>query len=163
MDNKQSPEKWHVLYTAPRAEKQVDKRLQQQGIQTFLPLHLSPRRWSDRVKWVEMPLFPSYIFVQTTEYILRSLPTVPGVVRIVFYNNRPALIKNSEIKAIRTFLEQAREKELQYTVDDEVLIACGPLKNISGKITKIGKRFLVLHMEELGITVSVKIDQIIKK
>jgi transcription antitermination factor NusG len=163
MHNKQLPERWHVLYTAPRAEKQVNKRLQQQGIQTFLPLHRAPRRWSDRVKWVEMPLFASYIFVRTNEYTLHQSLNVQGVARIVFYDGKPALIKESEIKAIQTFLEKAREKELQYTVDDEVLIACGPLKNISGRVKRVGKRFLVLHMEVLGMTVSVGIDQIIKK
>jgi transcription antitermination factor NusG len=162
MNTSRLPENWHVLYTTPRAEKQVNQRLQQQGIQTFLPLHLSPRRWSDRVKLVDVPLFSSYIFVRTTEHILRSLLIVPGVARIVFYDNRPAVIKEQEIAAIEQFLVLARAKELNYSPDEEVLIACGPLKNIAGKIKRIGKRFLVLHIEELGVTVSVGINQVMK-
>lgn len=55
--------KWYVLYTAPRAEKQVENRIRGMGVICWLPLRKSPRAWSDRVKIVEMPLFPSYIFV----------------------------------------------------------------------------------------------------
>jgi transcription antitermination factor NusG len=163
MNHKQSPDKWHILYTAPRAEKQVDQRLQKQGIQTYLPLHLSPRRWSDRIKWVEMPLFPSYIFVCATEPVLRQMLSVQGVARIVFYDGKPAIIKESEIKAIQTFLEQAHEKELRYTVDEQVLIACGPLKDISGKIKRIGKKYLLLYLDQIGISVSVALDQVRKR
>jgi transcription antitermination factor NusG len=155
-------EQWYVLYTAPRAEKQVEQRLKQSDLPTFLPLHLAPRCWSDRVKMVEVPLFASYIFVRTTEYILRSLLVVQGVSRIVFYDGRPAIVREAEIKAIRQFLEQASAKELSYAPNEEVLIACGPLKNISGKIKRIGKRFLLLHLEQLGLTVSVGVDQVVK-
>ena len=66
-------EKWYVLYTAPRAEKQVDQRLKKEGITTFLPLHLSPRRWSDRIKLIEVPLFSSYIFIYTAEFSFTGL------------------------------------------------------------------------------------------
>ena len=53
VSNKQN---WYVLYTAPRAEKQVKQRLDAQGIKSWLPLHKTPRVWSDRVKIVEIPL-----------------------------------------------------------------------------------------------------------
>ena len=52
---------WNVLYTAPRAEKQVKERIAALGVECFLPLHRTPRVWSDRVKIVEVPLFSSYI------------------------------------------------------------------------------------------------------
>jgi transcription antitermination factor NusG len=157
-DNK----RWYVLYTAPRAEKKAEQRLKQNDLQTFLPLHLSPRRWSDRIKMVEVPFLPSYLFVRTTEHDLRSLVSIQGVSRIVFYNGKPAVIRDKEIKAIELFLEQARTREISYSLEEEVLIACGPLKDISGKIKRVKKKFLVLYLEQLGVTVSVGIDKIIK-
>ncbi len=157
-----SSKKWYVLYTSARAEKQVELRLKKEGIDVFLPLHLSPRRWSDRIKMIEVPLFPSYIFVRTSDPELRKLLMIPGVSRIVFYSGSPAVVKEKEIQAIRDFLGQVRSRELNFSIDDEVLIACGPLKDISGKIKKIGKNQYLLHLEQLGLTVHVGVDQVIK-
>lgn len=58
---------WYVLYTAPRAEKKVEERLRERGVECYLPLHRSPQVWSDRVKMVDKPLFISYVFVRSTE------------------------------------------------------------------------------------------------
>ncbi|MDR3184292.1 MAG: UpxY family transcription antiterminator [Prevotellaceae bacterium] len=155
--------KWYVLYTAPRAEKQVERRLEKEGFTAFLPLHLSPRRWSDRIKLVEIPLFASYIFIYEEAALLQRVVTVQGVSHVVYYNGKPAMIRESEITSIRQFLEQARARELNYQPDEEVLIACGPLKNISGNIIKkIGKTHMALHLKQIGLTVTVAIDQIKK-
>jgi transcription antitermination factor NusG len=155
-------EKWYVLYTAPRAEKQVVQRLEKEGITAFLPLHLSPRRWSDRIKLIEIPLFSSYIFIYTQEPLLHRTITLQGVSHVVYYDGKPAVVRESEISAIQQFLKQARAKELSYQPDEKVLIACGPLKNISGKIKRIGKTHLILHLEQIGLTVTVAFDQIKK-
>ena len=154
---------WYVLYTAARAEKQVAQKLKSYEVEAYLPLHLSPRKWSDRVKLIEMPLFSSYIFVRTTDEKLRTLVSISGISRIVFHNGSPAVVRDSEIEAIRLFTEQARGKACNFDVDDEVLIACGPLKDKSGKLIKIGKKYVVLHIEQLGLTVSLKQEQLVKK
>jgi transcription antitermination factor NusG len=154
---------WYILYTAARAEKQVEKRLNLDGIETFLPLHLSPRKWSDRVKLVEVPLFSSYIFVRTTDEILRSLVSLPGISRIVYYNGAPAIVRQKEIEAIRQFVKHANGKECTFGVDEEVLIACGPLKDISGKVKKVGKEQVILYIEQIGMSVSINMNQITKK
>lgn len=153
--------RWYVLYTAPRAEKQVKERLEKINIECWLPLHRSPRVWSDRIKMIDVPLFMSYVFVKCKEYELRPLLTVYGVSRIVYYNGKPAVVREKEIEAIRNFLEQASEHPL--CPGDEVDIVCGAFKNISGKIKKIKKSYLVLFLEQLGATVCVKLDAVIKK
>ena len=153
---------WYVLYTSPRAEKLVEKRLELTGVKTFLPLHLAPRRWSDRIKLIEVPLYPSYIFVFSNNHKVRECLGVQGVVRIIYHNGSPAIVAEREITAIQSFLEQARAKELSYSLNEEVLIACGSLKDISGKIKRIGKKYLLLHLEQIGLTVSVAMDQVKK-
>lgn len=145
------------------AEKQVELRLRTRLLDTFLPLHLSPRRWSDRIKLVEVPIFPSYIFVKTTDNELRSLLTIPGISRIVFYNGAPAILKDAEILKIQSFLEKAHTHEITFHTDEDVLIACGPLKDISGTVKKVTKKQIVLHLEQLGIIVSVSPNQLLKK
>ncbi len=154
---------WYVLYTTARAEKQVELKLQAEGVETYLPLHKCPRKWSDRVKMVEMPLFSSYIFVNTTDEKLRTLIRVSGVARIVYYNGKPAVMRPKEIEAIREFVQKAAERECEFGLSEEVLVACGPLKDISGKIKKIGRKYLILHIEQMGITVCVKQNQVIRK
>lgn len=158
-----NPRNWYVLYTTPRAEKQVEQRLIDAGIETFLPIHISHRKWSDRIKLVEVPLFSSYIFVRTTDSVLRTLLRINGVVRIVFYCGAPAIVRAAELNAIRSFLEKAKEKELIYEIGEELLIACGPMKDISGKVKKINKTHLILHLEQLGCTVSIALNQVVKK
>jgi transcription antitermination factor NusG len=149
---------WYVLYTSPRAEKQVRERITLQNVECFLPLHRTPRAWSDRVKMVDVPLFHSYIFVRCHESQLYSLLSVYGVSRIVYYNGKPAIIRQKEIDAIKDFLQQSANHEL--LVGDEVEILAGAMKNVSGKVRKIKKTYLVLYLEQLGATVSVNLQNV---
>ena len=54
---------WYAIYTRSRFEKKIAADLTSKGLESFLPLHEVIRFWSDRKKKVEMPLFPSYVFV----------------------------------------------------------------------------------------------------
>ncbi len=151
---------WYVLYTAPRAEKQVLERLQKAGIDCWLPLHRSPRVWSDRVKMVDIPLFSSYVFVRCIEVDLYPMLNVYGVVKIIFYNGKPAVVRQSEIESIKQFLEEAACHEL--CVGEEVEILCGAMKHVSGKVKKIKKTHLILFIEQLGATVCVSLNDVAK-
>lgn len=149
---------WFVLYTAPRSEKKVKERVEMEGVECFLPLHRTPRVWSDRVKMVDLPLFSSYLFVKTTDTELRKLLKLFGVVRIVYYNDKPAVIRQKEIDTILAFLELAAEKPL--CTGDEVEILTGAMKCVSGKIRKIKKGYLILYIEQLGATVCVNSENV---
>jgi transcription antitermination factor NusG len=153
---------WYVLYTAARAEKQVEQHLKADGIEVYLPLHLSPRRWSDRVKMIEVPLFSSYIFVRTTDEILRMLPKRAGISRIVFYNGQPAVVRPKEIESIKEFLVKANGKECEFVVNDEVHIAAGPMKDVKGKVRKMSGVYLILQLEQIGVNVKIKLNQVLK-
>jgi transcription antitermination factor NusG len=149
---------WYVLYTSARAEKQVKNRIDAQNIECWLPLHRSPRVWSDRVKIVDVPLFHSYLFVRCPEYVLHTLTGIYGVAHIVYYDGKPAIVKQKEIDCIKAFLEQAANRPL--CIGEEVEILAGAMRKISGKIRKIKKHYLVLYLEQLGAMVSVKIGDV---
>lgn len=155
-----SKPQWYVLYTAPRAEKQVADRLSLAGVDNWLPLHRSPRVWSDRVKIVEIPLFNSYIFVNCNEAKLRGLLNVYGVSRIVYYDGKPAIVRQVEIDAIKQFLEEAACHEL--CEGEEVEILRGAMKQVSGRVKKINKKHLFLYIEQLGATVCVDLTDVAK-
>ena len=59
-------EHWYALQTRVHRERVVEQRLQERGVPTFLPTVTEVRRWSDRKKKVEFPLFTSYLFVKLT-------------------------------------------------------------------------------------------------
>ena len=144
---------WYVLYTSPRFEKRVKERLERIGTECYLPLHRCPRVWSDRVKMVDVPLFSSYLFVYCKTFEVMPLIRINGVVRVVFYNGQPAIIRLSEIDAIKEFLDKAKEKAL--CTGDEVQILTGSMKKRNGKIVKIKKKYILLHIEQLAATVCI--------
>lgn len=149
---------WYALYTSPRAEKQVKNRLDAMAVECWLPLHRSPRVWSDRIKMVDVPLYNSYLFVKCPEDRLHGLSHVYGVVRVVYHDAKPAVIRQKEIDAIKEFLDEAAGKPLY--VGDEVEILRGAMKNLSGRIRKIRKNYLVLYLEQLGATVSIRMEEV---
>lgn len=155
------PLKWYVLYTAPRAEKKVEKRLLDDGVEVFLPIYKAKRKWSDRVKIVELPLFSSYIFVHCTDIRLRSLTAFNGVVRVVYYNGRPAQVRDEEITAIYEFLEMAEGNKV-ITQGDMVTILSGPFVQRSGKVVKYSDKYSYLYIEEMGACIWVETMQIEK-
>ncbi|MDR2040702.1 MAG: UpxY family transcription antiterminator [Tannerella sp.] len=150
---------WYAFYCLPRAEKKVKDRLEALGKEAYLPLHRAPRAWSDRVKMVDIPLFPSYIFIRCREGELHPLlREVHGVIRIVYHCGRPAVIRPQEIDAIRRFLELAVERPL--CEGEEVEILAGSFRHISGKIRKIKKKYLILYIEPLGSLVSIDLTKV---
>jgi transcription antitermination factor NusG len=157
-------ENWYVLYTTPRAEKKVADRLKDvAGISVYLPMHKTPRKWSDRIKMVEVPLFSSYVFVKTNPENLFNVLKIPGAVRFIWFNGQPAVMHISELEAIQKFLCKAEGRECRYEVDEEIRIAFGPLKDHTGKVKKVRGKYLVLILEKTGMEVMVEIDRMLKK
>lgn len=149
--------KWYVLYTAPRAEKIVEKRLKGEGTEVFLPIYRSKRKWSDRVKMVELPLFNSYVFVHSTEYKLRTMTVVPGVVRVVYYVGKPAVVRDDEIESIKEFLKMTEHNQV-ISQGDIVQILGGAFQKVSGKVVRIEDKYAYLYIEVLNTIVMVTVE-----
>ena len=101
---------WVTFYTKPRAEKKVRDLLLRSGFEPYLPLQKRLHKWHDRRKWVETPLFNSYIFVHIPFNHLYSVLDVPGVTRYVRFGDEIAELTEKEIDALRRLI--ASEKEL---------------------------------------------------
>ena len=155
-------EKWIAAYTKPRHEKVAYDQLINKGFTAYLPLLRQKRKWSDRKKWVEMPLFKSYIFVKIhLKYGLFVLQTY-GVNNIVKLGGKIAVIRDEEIMAIRQLLEGGYEPEgIDYFVEgDHVLIIAGPLKGTEGVVVQVkGKDKFVLKIDAIQHAVSCHIDR----
>ena len=92
---------WYAVYVKSRAEKKAQIELQQKGIENFLPLQRKLRQWSDRKKWVEMPLIPGYLFVRISrkEYDLTLQST--QVVSFVRFEGTAATIPDNQIDYLK--------------------------------------------------------------
>lgn len=92
---------WYAVYTAARAEKKVKERLDQIGIENYLPLRTEYRVWSDRKKKVSVPLISGYIFVHIKEETFVPVLTTPGVVTFLKEKGKAVAIPAEQIERLR--------------------------------------------------------------
>ena len=156
-----SDRRWYALYTRSNHEKRVDTQLQQKSIESYLPLRRVMRRWSDRRKEIQEPLFRCYVFVHADERERVGALETYGVARMVWFNDKPAVVRNEEIEMVRRILRElpAAEACASLTVGDYVEIVRGPLTGIRGRLlmTK-GAGRLVVNVDSIGQGVKFDVD-----
>lgn len=154
INDKDSLRHWYVAYTAPRAEKKVSLRLKEQGINHYLPVKKSLRQWTDRKKWIEEALFPSYIFVNVDQKEYFNAINTVGLVCYIRFEGKAAELREQTIADIRRIAEAGLMAELLDEIPKpgtRYSINTGPLKGISGLVVRLkGKTHFVLEVEELG-------------
>ncbi len=153
---------WYAVYTKSRAEKKALLELEIQGVECYLPLHRKLRQWSDRKKWVEVPLIPGYLFVHISlkEYdlVLRT----NNVVTYVRFEGKAAIIPEREIEAVKLLLCQ-KEVTLEvsnqiFTKGDKIEIIVGPLMGMKGKLVNLkGKKKVAIEIEQLNLSLIVEV------
>lgn len=127
--------KWHVIYTRARSEKKANERLTKMGITTYLPLHKVRKQWSDRKKWVHEPLFRSYLFVKITRHEYTEVLMVPGVVKYVYFEGKPAIVPDKQIEDLKRLVEhQIPMQQMSPIVHkgDRVRVIAGPMMDVEG-------------------------------
>ncbi len=154
---------WYAVQTRARHEKTVAHRLQESGVMTFLPLVTEVRRWSDRKKSVELPLFGGYLFVRlapTSEERLRVL-RIDSVLNFVGLRGQGTPIPEQQIDAVRTLIE----KELPWSthpflkIGQRVRIRSGALNGMEGiLVARNGDRTLVLSVDAIQRSLAVRIE-----
>lgn len=111
--------RWHIVHTRLRWERKVTEFLEQKGIQVFFPVKKVRRRWSDRFKTVEEPLFKSYVFVKITEDERTNVRITDGVLNFVHHKGKTTTVREKEIKAIRKFIQRANQPLNSAVTDPE--------------------------------------------
>lgn len=139
---------WYAIYTRPRAEKPVYKRLSEAGIEAFLPLFKTLRQWSDRKKMVEVPLFSSYVFVYVDETDYDKALKTFGVVKYISFEGRAVSIPQKEIDNLKLIINSDADIEVSrehLKPGQNVEVTHGALKGLRGELLKTSKkhRFLV--------------------
>src|SRR5438874_517719 len=129
---------WYSVYTRPRHEKHVLQELNDKHIEAFLPTYKVRRRWSDRYKIVEEPLFKNYLFVKMVLEKYHDTLRPYGAVSFVKFDDKPAEIPEVEVESIRRLILS----ELPYNphpylkVGRKVRVRSGPLEGCEGILTR---------------------------
>ena len=153
-------EKWIAVYTKSRHEKVVIQELENKNIEAYCPIFKERRQWSDRKRWVEFPLFRSYVFakieLKNSIYILQTM----GVHHIIKFQGNISIIPNEIIQNIKSMIDGGfTVEQVEYFVKgDEVKVVDGPLKGMEGIIVKIkNENKLVLKVATIQQAIAVQI------
>ncbi|MFC1807288.1 UpxY family transcription antiterminator [Candidatus Omnitrophota bacterium] len=153
---------WYALYTKPRHEKLVERELMKKGVDAFTPKLSLKKRWSDRSKIIEEPVFKSYCFARFCLQDKSQIVGQEGVVTVVHFNKRYIEIQDSVINSIKIMVENDLKIDPYpyLKIGDPVLIKRGPLKGFEGCI--IEKRSkntsLVVSIDAIASSVKCIVD-----
>ncbi len=154
--------KWLAIYTRPRWEKKVNHLLIEKGLESYCPLNKVRRKWSDRYKIVEEPLFKSYVFVKVSDEDRTNVRMTEGAINFVYWDGKPAIVKEKEIIAIRKFLneyENVEARPVKLKVDQRVRITAGTLMDKEGKVVDIKHKTVKVAIDSLGYILVATIDR----
>jgi transcription antitermination factor NusG len=157
----QSPTFWYAAYTASRHEKTVAEHLRQREIECFLPLYETVHRWNNGRHRVQLPLFPSYVFVRMGLGDKLRVLQVPGLVQLVTFQGAPAALPDSEIEALRSALASGvlAQPYRYLNVGSKVEICRGPLQGLRGILLRHQGQFrVVLSVEMIMRSIVVEVD-----
>ena len=150
---------WYVVYTKPKWEKKVAERLNEIGIVTYCPLITKVSQWSDRKKIIEVPLFNSYIFVQTEDKDRNKVFAVMGAIRYLFWLGKPAVVRDSEVETIQEWLSAPSEYEVslsEWKKGDKIVLESGPFATQSATIQEVKHGHYLLILESMGCVLKVE-------
>lgn len=155
--------RWYALRIQSKLEGLASATLRGKGYEEFLPLYRSRRRWSDRVKQLDLPLFPGYLFCRFAVHD-RLLPilTTPGVISIVGAGKTPIAVSEEEIASVQAILRSGLPARPWpcLTVGSRVFIERGPLAGVEGVALNVDKTFrLVVSVPLLQRSVAVEIER----
>jgi transcription antitermination factor NusG len=156
-----SSPQWFAAYTTPRHEKHVSEMLADRQIETFMPLYRTTRQWKkSRPVVLELPLFPTYVFVRIARQARGSVLGTPGVMSIVGSSRESWALPDLEIEALRSgLLERKIEPHPYLTVGERVRIKAGVMAGVEGVLVRKKNEFrVVLSLDSIMQSVAVEVD-----
>ncbi len=154
---------WYALHTRARHEKAVERRLRDQGMETFLPTAMEMHRWSDRKKKVEVPLFNCYVFLRcalsaedrTRVYQVESVHGFVGV------RGASLPIPDEQIESIRKVVTQSAPWRSHpfLKAGQRVRVLGGAMDGVEGVfVSENGDHSLIISVDAIQRSMAVRID-----
>jgi transcription antitermination factor NusG len=148
-----------AAYTRPHFEAKAQQFLDQRNFETFVPTHRSWRRWSDRKKLVDLPLFPSYVFLRLELAQRQRAMQAPGFLWFVHNCSGPVVVDECELEAVRSILASgiACDPMPMVSIGDEVEIVAGPLRGYRGFLHRKDRGAIILTIAAIGGAIRVSL------
>lgn len=154
---------WYVFYCRSRAEKKAYEELTNEGFNAYLPLVLTERVWSDRIKKVQLPMFSGYIFVKCNKFAVSKVLQLTQIVAPVKTGTEYSKIQEKEIELLRI----VEKHGLYYSSEnstinkgDKVEIVAGQLKGYSGYcIEEAGQSLIVIAIQGVNQDLKIRINK----
>jgi transcription antitermination factor NusG len=153
--------RWFAVVTTPQHEKAAVRHLDFSGVETFLPTYETPRVWKNRQKvTLQLPLFPTYLFVRIDHRDRAKVLRTPGVRQLVGTSREPLPLPDREIEFLRSSLcEQRAEPYLGLVVGQRVRIKSGTMQGVEGCLVRKNSEWrFVLTVEVIHHHVAVEVD-----
>lgn len=154
---------WIALYTRARHEVRIAGQISVLGIEAFVPMRREMHCWSDRRKWIEVPLIPSYVFVHIDLRDYFRLFAIHGIVRVVMFRGRIARVRDHEIELLRCAAQsggEIAESAQNLRKQDEVEIINGLFAGHRGKVVHSGSKYKIcIRIEELEYAIVVELSK----
>ncbi|MCS6952669.1 MAG: UpxY family transcription antiterminator [Bryobacteraceae bacterium] len=155
--------RWFALTVKPQHERTVALALRHKGFEEFLPLYRTRRQWSDRIKTLELPLFPGYVFCRFPTFRKAAVLGTPSVNSIVGFGGVPAPLEDSEIDSIRAMVASGCSVGPwpYLRAGQRVRVQAGPLRGLEGILVSLKDRWRVvvsLHLLQRSVAVEVERD-----
>ena len=144
---------WYVIYTKPQSEKKVASLLTKKKIENFIPVVCIDGQKSWRQKAISRPLFKSYVFVHVTEQDLTLLKNAEGVISLLHWLGKPAIINEAEINTIREFAADYQDIKLEkLNVSSNVaeLSTYRSTYEIDGNVVAVKNKTIKINLPSLG-------------
>jgi transcription antitermination factor NusG len=153
---------WYALIVKPRHEKAAEKYLEMRCLEAFLPLYKSARTWSDRIRTIEMPLFPGYVFCRFDYASRMTVLNAPSVMSIVGFGGNEIPVSEAEILAIKEILASGLPvRPWPYIqAGERVRIHSGALQGTEGIVVREKSCVrIVISVELLQRSIAVEVDR----
>lgn len=160
--------RWFAVYTKFKREKMVLRQLQDRGIETYLPLQSYTRRYTRKIKHIEIPLISCYIFTKITKQEYIPVLETPDVVHFVKMSKSLIAIPDVEMDIMRRVIGAQTEVDVQsgsFQAGDEVEIIGGNLTGLKGwLLEKENEKNFVIELENLGYSLRMSVSpQLLRK
>jgi transcription antitermination factor NusG len=153
--------RWFALKVRFCHENIASRILNNRNFEAFTPTYRVRRRWSDRYKDIDVPLFAGYVFCRFNP--TNSLPVlaIPGVTGVVSFGQGPHPLDDNEFQRIRALVASGLPVQpWPYRhIGERVRITSGALKGLEGVLVHIKNEFrLVVSLNLLQRSVAVEVD-----
>ena len=154
---------WYAVYVKSRTEKKVALELMYENIDHYLPLTKKLKQWSDRKKWVEEPLFRSYVFVNIEQKDHYKVLQIQGIVKYISFEGNAVPIPENQINAIKYYLDDTGLENIDDIIWEKgkkVEIISGSMTGLAGELVEVhGKHKVKVEIEAVGKSLLVSIPK----